>query len=157
MAKSDGKNTDFKKMMAQLEDTLETYLINKAPYQLPENVKEAIVNYGPWINLVLLIMALPAILFAFGLGAIFTPFTFLGGIQAGINFGLTIIFSAFVLVLQGLAMPGLFKRAAFSWRLLYYATLISAVENLISFNLGGLVIGTLLSLYILFQIKSYYK
>lgn len=157
MAKSDDKNTDFKKMMAQLEDTLETYLIDKAPYQLPENVKEAIVNYGPWINLVLLIMALPAILFAFGLGAIFAPFAFLGGIQAGVNFGLGIIFGAVVLVLQGLAIPGLFKRAASSWRMLYYAALISAFQNLLSFNLGGLVIGTLLSLYILFQIKSYYK
>lgn len=157
MAKSDTKNVDFKEMMSKLDSTLEMYLVDKAPYQLPDNIKEAIVRYGPWITLVLLIITLPAILFAFGLGAIFSPFAFLGGIQAGVNFGLTIIFSFIVLVLQGLAIPGLFKRTAFSWKLLYYATLISAVENLISFNLGGLVIGTLFSLYILFQIKSYYR
>jgi len=40
---------------------------------------------------------------------------------------------------------------------MFYASLLGAVQNAVSFNLGGLVVGTLLSLYILFQIKSYYK
>ncbi len=157
MAKSDTKNADFKSMMGQLEGTLETYLIDKAPFQLPEGAKEAIVKYGPWITLVLLVLALPAILFAFGLGTILAPFAFLGGIGSGVNFGVGLVFSAVVLVVEAIAIPGLFKRSMSAWRLMFYATLLGGVQNLISFNLGGLVIGTLVSLYILFQIRSYYK
>lgn len=157
MAKSDAKNADFKSMMGKLEDTLETYLVDKAPFQLPTGAKEAIVKYGPWITLVLLVLALPAILFAFGLGTLLAPFAFLGGVGAGVNFGVGLVFSAVVLVIEAIAIPGLFKRVASAWRLMYYATLLGGVQNLISFNLGGLVIGTLISLYILFQIKSYYK
>lgn len=157
MAKSDAKNADFKEMMEKLNDTLETYLVDKAPYQLPSKAKEAIVTYGPWITLILLIMALPAILFAFGIGSIFAPFAFLGGINAGVSYGFGLIFSVVVLVVEAVAIPGLFKRKAGAWRLMYYATLLRGVQNLISFNLGGLIIGTLISLYILFQIKEYYK
>lgn len=157
MVKSDTKGTDFKSMMGKLENTLETYLVDKAPFQLPTGVKEAIVKYGPWITLILLILALPAILFTFGLGTLVAPFAFLGGVKAGVNFGIGIVFSAVVLVIEAIAIPGLFKRAASAWRLMYYASLLGGVQSLISFNLGGLVIGTGISLYILFQIKSYYK
>lgn len=157
MAKSDTKNADFKEMMKKLDDTFSTYLVDKAPFQLPTGAKEAIVKYGPWIVLILLVLALPAILFAFGLGTILAPFAFLGGVGAGVNFGVGLVFSAAVLVIEAIAIPGLFKRTAASWRLMYYATLLGAVQNIISFNLGGLVIGTLISLYVLFQIKSYYK
>lgn len=157
MAKSDTKNADFKSMMGNLEDTLKMYLVDKAPFQLPEGAKEAIVKYGPWITLVLLVLALPAILFAFGLGTILAPFAFLGGVGAGVNFGVGLIFSAVVLVIEALAIPGLFKRSMSAWRLMFYATLLGGVQNVIGFNLGGLVIGTLLSLYILFQIRGYYK
>jgi len=157
MAKTATKNTDFKEMMGKLDETLETYLVDKAPYQLPTGVKEAIVKYGPWITLILLILALPAILFAFGLGTILAPFAFLGGVGAGVNFGVGLVFSAVVLVIEAIAIPGLFKRSASAWRLMYYAALLGGVQNLISFNLGGLIIGTLISLYILFQIKNYYK
>ncbi|PIQ72655.1 chromate transporter [Candidatus Roizmanbacteria bacterium CG_4_10_14_0_2_um_filter_36_35] len=157
MAKSDTKGTDFKSMMGKLENTLETYLVDKAPFQLPAGAKEVIVKYGPWITLILLILALPAILFTFGLGTLVAPFAFLGGMKAGVNFGIGMIFSAVVLVIEAIAIPGLFKRAVSSWRLMYYAALLGGVESLISFNLRGLIIGTGISLYILFQIKSYYK
>jgi len=157
MAKSDTKGTDFKSIMGKLESTFETYLVNKAPFQLPAGAKEAIVKYGPWITLILLILALPALLFAFGLGTLIAPFAFLGGVKAGVNFGLGMIFSAVILIIEAIAIPGLFKRAVSSWRLMYYAALLGGVQSLISFNLGGLIIGTGISLYILFQIKSYYK
>lgn len=105
----------------------------------------------------MLVVTIPAILLAFGLGALVAPFAFLGGLQAGVSFGFGMIFGVVVLVLEALAIPGLFGRKRSAWNLLFYATLIGAVQNVLSFNLGGLVIGTLVSLYFLFQVKSYYK
>jgi hypothetical protein len=143
--------------LGKLEDTLETYLVDKAPFQLPKGAKEFIVKYGPWIALVMLVLSLPMILLAFGLGALVAPFALLGGVQASVGFGLGMIFSLGMIVIEAIAIPGLFKRKLSAWRLMYYSALLGGVQALISFNLGGLVIGTGLSLYILFQIKSYYK
>ena len=154
MAKS---TTDAKSALGQLEDTLEVYLVDKAPFQLPANIKELIVKFAPWISLIMLIITLPAILLAFGLGALVAPFAFLGGVQAGVSFGVGMIFGLVMLVLEALAIPGLFGRKKSAWNLLFYASLLGAIQNVLSFNLGGLVIGTLISLYFLFQVKSYYK
>ena len=49
---------------------LDFYLVQKAPFQLPDNAKEWIVKYGPWIAIVLLILALPPLLFALGLSTV---------------------------------------------------------------------------------------
>lgn len=40
---------------------------------------------------------------------------------------------------------------------MFYAVLVTAVYDLVTFSLGGLIIGTGISLYILYQIKSFYK
>lgn len=156
MAKSDTKGTDFKSSMSSLEETLEVYLVDKAP-KLPENIKEIIVKFAPWISLIVLVVTLPAILLAFGLGALVAPFAFLGGLHAGVSFGVGMLFGAVILVLEALAIPGLFGRKRSAWNLLFYASILGAVQNLISFNLGGLIIGTLVSFYFLFQVNSYYK
>ncbi len=94
---------------------------------------------------------------AFGLGALVAPFVVMGGVQAAAGFGLGMVFSIAMLVLEAIAIPGLFKRKLSAWKLMFYASLLGGVQALITFNLGGLVIGTGLSLYVLFQIKSYYK
>ena len=147
---------DWKYYLTQLDETLELYLVKKAP-ALPVNAKEAIVKFAPWITLIMIVLALPAILAIFGLGAIVMPFSYIGGLRYGLNYTLSMIVAAVVLVVEAIAIPGLLKRSKGAWNLVYYATLIGAVQNLLTFNIGGLVIGTLLSLYILFQVKSYYK
>ena len=75
----------------------------------------------------------------------------------GIGYLINVIFLAVMIVLEALSISPLFKRSKTGWNLLYYSTLLGAVQNLLSFNLGGLIIGTLLSLYLLFQVKEYYK
>ena len=37
---------------------LDFYLVKKAPFQLPDGAKEWIVQFGPWITVVLLILTL---------------------------------------------------------------------------------------------------
>ena len=147
---------DFKASLRKLEDTLEVYLVDKAPFQLPEAAKEFLVKYGPWIIVLALVMSLPMVLAALGLGAFLAPFSMLAGVGFGV-LGFTMIFTLAMLILEVIALPGLFKRQLGSWRLMFYASLLGGVQSVLSFNLGGLVIGTGLSLYILFQIKSLYK
>jgi hypothetical protein len=105
----------------------------------------------------MMVMLLPVLLGVLGLSAFLMPFSYMGGLRYGLGFSFSTIFSLVVLVMQGLALPALFKRQISGWKFMYYVALIQAVQNLLRFDLGGLIIGSAISLYILFQIKSYYK
>ncbi len=148
-------SNSFNSMLGQLEDKLDLYLIKKAP-ALPAGAKDAIVKFGPWITLILIILAAPVLLALLGLGALLAPFSFLGGLSAGFLYIVHLALTIVVLVIEIMALPGLFKQQRRSWRLMYYATLVGVVQNVLSFNIVGLIIGSLLTLYILFQVKSYY-
>jgi len=142
--------------MKQLEDLLDLYLVKKAP-ALPKNAKESIVKIAPWVTVIIMILLLPVILGALGLAAVFAPFGFIGGVQMGVLGVVSLVLSIASLVLEAMAIPGLFNKTAQGWRYVYYSTLLTAVDSLIHFNLAGLIIGSLLSLYILFQVKEYYR
>ncbi|PIQ78475.1 chromate transporter [Candidatus Peregrinibacteria bacterium CG11_big_fil_rev_8_21_14_0_20_46_8] len=144
------------KPLQQLEHVLDEYLIHKAPFQLPGGLKQFIVKVAPWLNLLFIITLLPVVLFALGLGAILSPFLLFGDAAYHAGAGLfTLIFAAGSIVLQAIAVPGLFKRNAQGWNFLYYATLLMAVADIVYFSITGLI-GVLISLYILFQVKSLY-
>lgn len=147
---------DYKEYLADLDKLLEEYLLKKAP-ALPEGAKEAIVKFAPWITLFMMVLAAPVLLAALGLGTFLTPFAFMGGFNAGFGYMAGLLFTVVIIVLELIALPGLFKREMRSWRLMYYVTLLNAVHYAISFNIGNLIIGTLISMYILFQVRSYYK
>ena len=150
------QTTDLKGSLKSLEGTLDLYFGQKAP-AMPTNIKELIVNLAPWLTLILGLLSLPAILFVFGLGTLFAPFSFLGGVRAGFNYSLSMIVLAISVVLEFLAVPGLFKKTRQGWNFVYYSALVSVLYSLVSFNLGGLIIGALISFYILFQVRTYYK
>jgi hypothetical protein len=154
--KPSATGTDFQSLLSQLDVFLEEYLVKKAP-SLPENAKEVLVKYAPHISIVVIVFSLPAILFALGLGALVTPLAFMGGVRSGFSFSLTSLFLLATMVLYIAAIPGLFARQMSAWRKMYYATLLSALHSLFNFQLGSLVIGTAISLYFLFQVRSYYK
>lgn len=156
MAAPDAKGKDFKGYLADVEKLCTEYLVDKAP-SLPEGVKEAIVKFGPWISLILMIMAAPAIFALLGLGTVLMPFSYLGGLSVGFGATFSLLFTVVIIIMEIIALPGLFKRQKSAWYMMFYVSLVSAVQQAVSFNLGGLIIGTLLSLYILFQVKSYYK
>jgi len=150
------QTTDLKGSLKSLEGILDLYFGQKAP-AMPTNIKELIVNLAPWLTLILGLLSLPAILFVFGLGTLFAPFSFLGGVRAGFNYSLSMIVLAISVVLEFLAVPGLFKKTRQGWNFVYYSALVSVLYSLVSFNLGGLIIGALISFYILFQVRTYYK
>lgn len=142
--------------MSQLEGTLYEYLHNRTPH-LPNEWKELLVKIAPYITILFVVLSIPVILAAIGVGAFFSPFMALGGgIQAVAGFSIAIIFYIISVVLEGLAIPGLFARNKRAWQLMYYSALVNAIYNFVTFNLFGFLIGTVISLYLLFQIKSYY-
>jgi hypothetical protein len=145
----------MKQSLEQLDNTLQLYFVQKAP-ALPENWKEVLVKFLPWIVLILLVLALPAVLVFLGLSTVLLPVSFLGGVGTGIGYVLAMVVLIGTLVLEGMAIPGLFKRTRSAWRLLYYSALLSILYNLLTLNLVGFIVGGLLSLYLLFQIKSHY-
>ena len=132
---------------------LDFYLVKKAPFQIPEQGREWIVKFGPWITVVLMILLLPVLLVALGIGAVFMPF---GGVHYAAGFGLLTIVIIVEFGLMIAALPGLFARKMSGWTLLFYSQLVSIVYNVLGGNIvGGLLMG-LIALYILFQIRTKY-
>jgi branched-subunit amino acid transport protein len=140
-------------ILNQLEKTLQTYLYDKAPH-LPSNWQEFLVKFLPYLVILGVFLSLPALLAAFGLGAFISPVLMLGGFG---SYSLMLVFLAVSVVLEAIAIPGLFNKTAKSWKLLYYAALVNAVYNFLTFNFIGFVVGGIINMYMLFQIKKYYS
>jgi hypothetical protein len=138
-----------------LEEILEKFF-SKAP-ALPNNVKEVIVSLTPWVTLIILVLALPALLLAFGISSFLLPFAVVAGATAGFGWLVSIIFGIGLLLLELIALPGLFARKRSAWKILFWVALLTALESLLRLQIISLIIGSLVSFYFLFQIKSYYK
>lgn len=135
-----------------------TYLVQKAPYTLPDNVKEIIVKYGPYASLIVLIFSLHTLFTLLGLNAVLSPFA--GYINHSFSYTIYNWFSVITMVISAIALPGLFKRSLKSWRLMFYVSLLQLVPAILTLNLSSLIVSLItitISFYFLFQIKSYYK
>jgi hypothetical protein len=139
-----------------LESEIEKVASNKSIPALPENIKELIVKLAPWFAVISMIMLFPLILAAFGISAIAMPFSYLGGLHMGFSYTIGLIFSFGLIILELIAIPALFKRQEKGWRLMFYSALLTLVQQLVNFNLVGLIIGGAISFYFLFQVKSKY-
>lgn len=131
---------------------LEYYLKDKAPYQIPENGRKAIVEWGPWIELVLLLLSAPILLLAMGLSFFVLPMA--GAAAPGIGIAWVILLVQ--VILQVAALPGLFAKKKQGWTLAFYAVVASFVSSLLYGNILGALVGFVVGMYVLFQIKSYY-
>ena len=152
-------NTEYKKTLTQLEDTLNEYFGKKAP-AMPENIKEIIVKLAPFLAILGVILSLPAVFLLLGLGGLATMMSPFGGMQAMTTIPtmwLSIVLLIPVVVLEILAIPGLFARTKQGWKYMYWAELISIVSSIAQFNIIGAVIGALIGFYLLFQVKNLYK
>ncbi len=153
---------DAKGVLSQLEGILDEYMVQKAPFALPQEVKEFLAKVSPYLIIIFAVMALPIIFAALGLTAILSPFAMMGGYRYGFEWGFVAIIglaiSVITVIIEIIAVPGLFKRTQGAWRLLFYASIVSLIGNIIS--LSGIVsgiIGAIIGWYILFQVKELYK
>ena len=148
-----------------LEEQLQTYLVDKAPFQLPEGAKEWLVKYSPWIALVIGILLLPAVLAVIGLGSIVGTYAVASGYNVGILYWLSMIVLIVQIAILFIAFPQLRARKIGGWKLLYLGVALNLLYDVVSWishplYAGGLIsglIGAIVGLYFLFQIKSKYK
>lgn len=144
--------------LAQLENFLELYLVKKAP-ALPKGGKEFLVKIAPWLVIVGLVLSIPAVFSLFTLSSMVSanPYGAYVTSALGPAYYISILLLVVTIVLQVMALPGLFNREKRGWNFIFYSSLVSLISSLISMNLAGFIIGGLLSLYLLFQVREYYK
>lgn len=145
--------THMKTYTDALDKVLSDYLVKKSP-ALPKGGKNFLVTIAPYLALLGAILGIPALLAVFGLGAVMTPFVWIAGSRTGIFWFFWAI-AAGQVILSAMAVKPLFARRGKGWRLMYYTQLLSLLSMLQSFNLGGLLM-TVLSFYLLYQVKSSY-
>lgn len=161
--------------LAQFEAWLYDVLVVKAPFQIPMAAKDWIVRYGPWITLVagilLVVMVLPGLMVALAVaGYVAANAGLYGTVFAGGVVGPMYFLAIAILVLQLIVMfisvPMLMKRQRRGWLLLFYSAVVSLVYTVFNafsygfFDLGGLLLGLIgatIGMYVIFQIRSYYK
>ena len=119
-------------------------------------MKEVLVQYGPWVMVVMLVSRFLFLLAAIGLGAFLAPFAVLGGANAA-AFTVGTLFSLASLVFEVVALPGLFKRKKSEWNLLFYSNLVSIAGSVVALNVVGALLTAVISFYFLFQVRSMYK
>jgi hypothetical protein len=73
---------------------------------------------------------------------------------SGFTFAAIFLLAHFALMIA--ALPGLFARKRSGWNLIFYSELLSIVYSLLSYNIIGGIVGGLIGLYILFQIRTLY-
>ena len=138
--------------MDKMTETIDVYMKKLPP--LPVNIKDIIVKFAPWAAIITIVIGLPALLAIFGLGSYINSFG-MGGLyyaNLGSGYMFALLFLAAELVLRGLSVPGLFARSKGGWNLMYYSVLLYAVYSLVSFDIIGGLISTVISLYLLFQV-----
>ncbi len=137
-----------------LEKELEPIFLQKFP-PFSESVKEFLVQYGPYIILILSIIGVLGLLTALGVGgAVFG----MGGASVGIgfNFYLGIALGIVTLAMYLLAFSPLKARRRAGWNLLYYALLVGLISNLIQLSLFAFIVGGIIGFWVLFQIREKY-
>ncbi len=163
----------------KIEDAMDEYLVKKAPFQIPENGRKAIVEWLPWISVVVGVISLLA-----GLGlwraahAVnrFVDYTnsWLSAtgnapISGTRSIGFVFYVALAVILIQGVlslyAYAGLKARnKAKGWNVLLLITLLNLLYGILVFfssygdfgNIIGSLIGALIGLYLLAQIRGYY-
>ena len=141
--------------VSSLEMKLNEYFYKKAP-ALPTGIKEFIVWIAPYLTILGIIFMVPAVFALLGIGALFAPAIIAAG---GIGFAGAISLLALVatIVLDVMAVPGLFSKKKEAWDKMFYVSLINVVVSLLGGHWFSLIIGALISWYILFQIRPSYK
>lgn len=161
-----------------LETKLEEVFVKRAP-KMPAGGKKAIVEWAPWIALVVGILTL------LGAWGLWNAARAVDNIVSGVNnlyaaYGikesapvshlsfwvwLGVAVLAVEAVLYLLAFPGLRDRTRAGWKYLYYGALVNVVYAVVSLFDGngrvghfiGAVIGSAIGFWILFQIRDVYN
>lgn len=134
-------------LIKSLED-----VFKNAP-SLPTNIKEVLVKIAPWLALVAGLLGLLFGLMGLGL----SPLGLLGGLRNGVFLLLASVLVIVAAVVDLMAFPKLNKREYAGWKLIFWSEIAWILWSLFAGNIIGAILGAVIGLYILFQVKSYYK
>lgn len=141
--------------MDKLIETIDSY-VKKAP-ALPANAKETLVKIAPWLSIASIVLSLPLLTAAMGFSSMMGVYG-LGLYQVlGPQYYLSVAVLAASLVLQGLAVPGLFAKTKAGWMFMFYGSLVYIVYSVFSGQIVNGLISAAISLYLLFQVREFYK
>lgn len=160
-----------------LETKLDEVLVKNAPFQLPKKAKDWIVQYLPYINLVLGVISLWAALGLYRWATVANQFVdYANSVYRSVGIPTQSVERLTTVVWLGivvLAIEGLLYVLAFvptrdrkksGWDLLFLALLVNVVYGVVMVfsdyggvsSLFGTLLSTLVGLYFLFQIRSAY-
>lgn len=137
---------------------LNYYLVEKAPFSLPQGLVDFMVSVAPWVALVLGVLGAIGALALFGLGSVLGPFVVLGGGASALGSTfLAAAFSGIIAVMYLMAFSGLKKRKISGWNLLFYIQTLYVVSDLVNVRIASAVISAVIGYYLLFQVRAVYK
>jgi hypothetical protein len=164
--------------VTSLEKSLDEIFVKKAP-ALPEGGKKFLVEYLPWLSLIIGVLSLWSAYAIWNWAHVANSYIDLanslsaayGGtaVASGTRLSVGIWLSVGVLVVEGLIYLAAFAptrdRKKSGWDLLFYASLLNIAYGLVIMftayggpsNFIGSVIGTAIGLYLLFQIRASYS
>ncbi len=136
-------------------DSLITWLegINASLPALPTGLREFLVKVAPYLAILGILLGIPAILAVLGFGSYFATY---GGLAMSGFFSWYWIFLVIGIVLNILAVPGLFKRAKTGWTFMFYSVAVGAIGSLLMGNVVTALISIAIELYLLMQVRPYY-
>ncbi len=132
-----------------LEAELEPIFTKQLP-SFPDNIKDLLVKIAPFLAIITVIFGV----FGVGLTALLSPFAWFAG---SFIYGIGIIFLVVMVILEGMAIPGLFAQKMQGWRLMYYAQFVSVIYSLCMGSWLSGLIGAFIGFWILFQVKEKYS
>ncbi len=138
-------------------DKLEPYF-KKAP-NLSEKIRKFIVQYIPYYALIVGILGVIGAVSTLGILSVASPFA-MNDSNNSSTFGMGTIATLLWLassVLLIMAYPDLKDRKYKGWNFYFWSDIIHFVGSLVAGQLLSPLISVLIGLYILFQIKSFYK
>jgi len=149
-----------KDALGKLEALFEEYLGKKTP-AMPENIKDTLVSFAPYLAILTVVVSAPALFALLGIGSMIGPFSAFLGAGYMMQYSFTFMIGAGALlvsaVFAALAIQGLFKREMKAWRLMYYSSLISFVATVLQGSVMSALVGLIIGMYILFQVREKYR
>lgn len=158
----DSKKTtnQFDGLIKQADVAIEPIFLTKLP-QLAPNIQEILAKITPYFTVIGVVFSVIAIISLLGVYLFASPiFLMYGGMGTAQAYSTGIVSAVFLIVqviLEALAIPGLFKRQRSAWNLLFAAIVVGIVENVLSLNIIGALLSFLISFYMLYQIKALYN
>lgn len=124
---------------------------------LPKDARELLVKITPWVALIFGLLGVLGGIAGLGILTAVSPLAMMGGesrvLGSGMFAAILMLVSAALLLA---AFPGTKNRKEQGWKFLFWSEAVSVLSAVLGFSISGILF-SLIGLYIVFQIRSYYK